>query len=204
MHKLQIGFFFILAYIETSAQNRIFVTIDSNQPPILSANAGADVNVYNENIVLGEIPTALGGIPPYEYQWAPETNLDNPSSPNPIYSGLGDLSFLVTVSDSRGCSASDSIRIIISGVEENNSGQSILVYPNPGHNEIFIKSIQNLDIEDYTVTITDESGKLVKSQNGMLGESLLKIEVSELSVGIYLLTYKSMKQNISRKIVIKR
>ncbi|MFH0864740.1 MAG: gliding motility-associated C-terminal domain-containing protein [Bacteroidota bacterium] len=53
---------------------------------------------------------ATGGL---LYQWIPSTDLDNPNIPDPISSTLENISYVVFVTDTFGCTASDTINITV-------------------------------------------------------------------------------------------
>ncbi len=94
-----------------SADSSVMVTVYPN--PITSA--GADQNfllVPNNSITIGGSPTAMGGSPPYTYQWSPASGLDAANVANPVASNLlSSVSYAVIVTDSHGCASADSLFI---------------------------------------------------------------------------------------------
>jgi gliding motility-associated-like protein len=52
----------------------------------------------------------------YTYEWFPKENLDNPYIPNPIYTPGTSTEFIVIVTNSKGISISDTIKVIIVNV----------------------------------------------------------------------------------------
>ena len=80
----------------------------------LSANAGPDKAVCPGNsTIIGGIPSASGGRPPYTYNWMPVTGLSTPSSANPTAAPAIPITYTLTVSDSAGSVAIDSVRVSI-------------------------------------------------------------------------------------------
>ncbi len=78
--------------------------------PQLYADAGHDVHVCIGNgTQIGQV--AVGGTPPYNYTWSPATHLSSTSVPSPIASPPATTDYIVTVSDSRGCIAHDTVRV---------------------------------------------------------------------------------------------
>jgi gliding motility-associated-like protein len=92
-------------------------TILVNKNPI--ANAGADlIACENASFRLN----ATGG---ESYLWSPPDGLSNPSIPNPVVTISSSTLYTVTVTDSDGCSASDSVFVTVSPV-----GKNLYVVPN--------------------------------------------------------------------------
>ncbi len=77
-------------------------------------NAGSDQFLCKgDSVQLGGTPTASMGIVPYHYQWKPSLLLSSATAANPKVSGGGE--YIVSVSDSLGCSNSDTV--IVSTVD---------------------------------------------------------------------------------------
>ncbi len=86
------------------------VDIDS----LPSVDAGLpDTTCGGDTTQLGGEPTASGGTPPYTYSWTPSSDLNNPSTADPIAETLTGGQYRVTVMDSNGCSSSDTTFIFI-------------------------------------------------------------------------------------------
>ncbi len=88
------------------------VTITVN--PLPTANAGNDTSLCSGScVVLGASPTGSGGTGALTYTWTPGTGLNSSSIANPTSCPGSTTAYSVTVTDSRGCSASDNITITI-------------------------------------------------------------------------------------------
>ncbi|CEJ70537.1 hypothetical protein BN1195_02864 [Chryseobacterium oranimense G311] len=85
----------------------------------------------------------------------------------------------------------------IHGADEKNANADIQIYPNPVTEYFFVKSKENYRIE--TVKIFDASGKLMKS----IMNTNDKINVSDLSSGIYFVRIKTEKGEHLGKIIKK-
>jgi PKD repeat protein len=87
--------------------------------PLPTADAGSDHTIAaGDSLHIGGIPTASGGtpyaIPPaYEYSWTPTSGLSDPSVANPLAAPNTTTTYTVVVSDSHGCSDTDSMTITI-------------------------------------------------------------------------------------------
>jgi gliding motility-associated-like protein len=77
------------------------------------------VDAGNDTIISGSKPfqlhTKIVGEPgeTYTYEWFPKENLDNPYIPNPIYTPGTTTEFIVVVTNSKGISISDTIKLMI-------------------------------------------------------------------------------------------
>ncbi len=82
-------------------------TITVNVNPNPTANAGADVTInYGSSTQL----IATGG---NTYSWTPTTGLDNPNVADPTASPTVTTMYIVTVTDSNGCTALDSVLVTV-------------------------------------------------------------------------------------------
>ncbi len=85
-----------------------------------------------------------------------------------------------------------------SGIIEFDS-EGISIYPNPTHNELFVKNLTNKSFESYEIYSLD--GKLI--QQGILNAfSLQLIDVQKINSGTYLLQLNSEGNRVSKKISI--
>lgn len=89
------------------------VIIQVNPLPV--ADAGNTVTIVGtSSATLGGNPTGAGGTPPYYYVWSPPTGLSSDTAANPIVSGISaNTLYDVTVTDFKGCSATDSVAVVI-------------------------------------------------------------------------------------------
>ena len=88
----------------------MFVQVSGCQ--VLAADAGKDTTLCAGNdVILGGIVTASGGLPPYTYQWSAHPGLSNPAIANPTGRFSNPTSMALTVTDSRGKQAKDTVVI---------------------------------------------------------------------------------------------
>ena len=76
------------------------------------------------------------------------------------------------------------------------------IYPNPTDDKLIINIKPNLEIKD--LFFIDFSSKLIKPKSIDRNKNQLDINVSNLSVGIYILKIITSKENINTKIIIER
>ncbi len=88
--------------------SEVVVTVN----PALFAHAGADkIIVAGQTVQIGGSPTASGGTAPFTYAWLPATGLDNAATANPNATPSATTTYVVTVSDSKGCAATDTVTV---------------------------------------------------------------------------------------------
>ena len=188
----------------TSAQQRIHISLQTDQPPLLNASAGSDLNLSGADLVLGDTPAASGGMEPYSYQWLPETDLDDASSANPVYSGDQSQSYTLIVTDNRGCTAMDTINILITGVSEISNDALLVVYPNPGAGMIRLKMRENANGVSKVIRMYSSTGQLILNAQWDDVKHEYLIDVSALAAGSYVITVGEGKEILTRQLVISK
>jgi hypothetical protein len=129
-----------------------------------------------------------GGTAPYNYQWTTGAN-----------TGLVILPFneehSVTITDDNGCTIQTEVFNIIVGIEEllNNS---LSVYPNPMTTELSF-GFENKN-QEYAWTIKSSQGQTIFSNQSKQFE---KIDVSQLSAGVYFLEIELGNQKVTKRLV---
>jgi gliding motility-associated-like protein len=109
-------------------------TISITSNPVPTADAGIDQEIYTgQTATLGGTPAGTGGTPPLSYHWtATDTSaLSNTFAPNPVSSSTLTLSYILTVTDSNSCSATDTMRLTVlpeikipNGISPNGDGKN--------------------------------------------------------------------------------
>jgi gliding motility-associated-like protein len=110
-----------------SAEDAVLVTVTSGT---LSAEAGVGGSYCagsNGTVTLGASPTATGGTPGYSYTWSPVTNLDQSNPANPIASPDTTTTYYVSVTDSKGCIAVDSVTVTVQPAVTVNAGRDTAI-----------------------------------------------------------------------------
>jgi hypothetical protein len=89
---------------------------------------------------------------------------------------------------------------IVDAIDEINPLNSILIYPNPAHEQISLM-LGDLSQENLTIHITNLMGQTISTINTSRGEELLKINVKDLPRGMYILEVSNKKFKSTFKIV---
>jgi len=188
---LTIGACFFLACSVSIGQT---IVLDSNQANALQAVAGNDTTITSgRQAILGSHPTAIDGYGGYVYHWIPDTGLSDATAPNPVARPLITTTYMLTVTDSKNCSASDIVTITVesSGINENSALANFRVYPNPSQGNLMV------DMDGLSGTVhlkmINSTGVVVFDQSREINYVYREeIDTSSMSMGNYviLLIYK--------------
>ncbi len=143
--------------------------------------------------------TAGGGIPPYSYLW-------NDSSTQTTISGLPAGTYTVTVTDSNGCSVSDSVTLTdpVAGIINGQFSKSISFYPNPVSSKVTF--VVNLPASDFgSLKIYNLQGFEVATvvENRKIPEKFtIQFDVNDLSGGIYVYQLRIQDFVVTKKMVV--
>ena len=91
----------------------VFVSVISSS---LAAQAGSDAAYCSgtgASVTLGGSPTATGGTAPFIYTWSPSSDLSASNISNPVANPTASNEFYLTVTDGKGCTAVDSVKITV-------------------------------------------------------------------------------------------
>ncbi len=138
----------------------------------------------------------------YSYSWTPTTGLSNPTIKNPIASPSTTTNYIVTVSDTSGAIATDTVKInvnICTNIDKI-SNASFKIYPNPNNGLLKIESSTHLD-KDVFIKITSLDGKIILSDKLLQNSTQLNLDITHLKNGLYFLHLNYAKQNIVKKII---
>jgi gliding motility-associated-like protein len=90
------------------------LTVAENPSLIVAADAGPDLSVcLGNSIAIGGMPSGFNGFPPYTYAWSPTSGLNAANIPNPIAGPVSTTQYILTVTDSTGCSIMDTVKVSV-------------------------------------------------------------------------------------------
>lgn len=160
-------------------------------PPMLTSTITAD----NSNFTAQVNPN--GGTPPYNYQWSTNAN----SQTTALATGLAaDSTYMVTITDSLGCSTVDTISFLVNINTLSNVEQFIL-YPNPSQGQ-FTLDCSFRTIQAGSWELSNTLGQVLRREEFEAPFLQENIQLEEYSKGIYFVTLRIGGQLITRKIRI--
>jgi len=98
----------------------------------ISVDAGNDrIICQGDSVILSG--SATGGTPPYRWNWSPPTGLSDPNSQTTIAKPNVTTTYILTVTDSRGCVGKDEVKIIVyPGLVVKVEPDTTICHPNNG------------------------------------------------------------------------
>lgn len=138
----------------------------------------------------------------YSYSWSPTTGLSNPTIKNPMASPSTTTNYVVTVSDTSGAIATDTVKVtvdICTNIDEL-SNASFKIYPNPNNGLLKIESSYFLD-EEVFIKITTLEGKIILSDKLHQNSTQLSLDLTHLKNGLYFIHLNYLNQDIVKKII---
>ncbi len=181
-------------------------SISIAEPPALIATIQNPIS----NCINGVKIIALGGIPPYKYSKDGKI-----FQTNPIFCNLPNGTTTLTTKDAKGCLFTNTVQVGTGskagtrGSEEvvytaaNTENASIVLYPNPTDDILFIKT-ENINLHQGQLIIIDLLGTIVKNQPlNENASNLMQIEVNALPSGIYqLLIIDTQKNHFKQQFIV--
>lgn len=125
-----------------------------------------------------------GGLPPYGYAWS-----TFPVQTTPTITALASGTYYVTVTDSSGCTETDSVFVsMYSGIRNSTLYSEIYLYPNPVDDALNI-SIPLSSVKQVRIMLINSTGREIQLPEKEIAkdEDLLIINTGNFSSGIYYL-----------------
>jgi hypothetical protein len=194
-------------WLSAQLHAQTYVSVGLNQPPLLTADAGADALICEgDSITIGGQPTANGGAGTgYNYVWT--SSLSGVTGANPTIFPGDTTQLLLTVTDSNGCSAMDSVTINVELCIGTNPRQRVrlAVYPNPTSGLFRVEITSANPLEAMGLTVIDPVGKIV--MQGMMpannGNYRRDIDLGNMSRGVYFVRLQAGDQQFSQKLILR-
>jgi hypothetical protein len=139
-----------------------------------------------------------GGTPPYSYLWSANAN----NQTTALATGLFGTTYLVTVTDSRGCVISDSVTISV-GINQIAALETFNLYPNPNQGIFQLEVAFKEHVEGF-LEIKDVLGKTIL-QERIEGQKIQEsIQLEDQVTGIYFLSLNIGGEVMTRKMEVLR
>ncbi|MFN8395427.1 MAG: T9SS type A sorting domain-containing protein [Bacteroidia bacterium] len=208
MHKSYLALL-LLALIATTSWGQVYLNYSVNQPPALSAHAGNDQLICpGGQTDIGALPAAIGGYGGYQYQWSPGTNLNNAQIGNPIAFPSTSTTYILTVTDSLGCTDFDSVEVVVDtciGTLNQLGVEAFEVIPNPNDGKFVVDIRTGNDAAELTLTVVDLHGREVfRRAYPTPGRNLrTELRLEGLSRGSYFIRLEADGHSATRKMIIR-
>ncbi len=193
---------FVTATIGATAQE--VITLEIGQPEKLAITVSDDATI-NEDEQTALLASPTGGTPGYTYKWTPSKGISSSTVAGPSASPSDTTTYVVKVTDSKNCTASDTVVVNvvpkISGVSTAQKG-ALGVYPNPVKEHFFVDMA--VPGETATVSLLSIDGKEIWEQN--LPANALKGTRFDAPAenGLYLLKISSGSLTVTQSLVVSK
>jgi hypothetical protein len=88
-------------------------------------------------------------------------------------------------------------------IDENADMYGVSVYPNPANEEVKVSFNLN-GAASASVNVIDMTGKVVASQEAAAGSNAVSINTSNLSAGVYSVSFTANNTTVTKKLVVKK
>jgi len=184
------------------------ITIHIDQPAQIMAFAGTDTLICkNHSIILGSEETATGGTPDYIFSWYPDLYLDNPNIANPTCTPDESITYMLTVADYNGCTATSYVSVGVDpclGVTLDYSSSKITIYPNPATDHFIIQGLP-LEANELEIRMVNQIGQTMIQQFVSNPSTNTDIRIDSKNVlppGLYILHLRISDRVITKSIQI--
>ncbi len=174
-------------------------TISITQPDSLAIISVSKTDI-TDSLPHGQIRvTVIGGTMPYSFNW---TGSNSYSSHDQNIFNLDTGCYVLTVVDSNGCSVvSDEICIedMTTATIDVHNKKDIKIYPNPANNYLYIK-YDDFNTDDAVISID-----LINISGDKIVQNIQKnnkVDISNISDGVYFIRFKTRKGLILKKLII--
>ena len=151
-----------------TARAQVYVAVGFSQPPLLLANAGIDgIICEGDTLGIGGNPAGSGGTPSFNYFWSTSTSITASNIANPGAFPSATASYILTVTDARGCTASDTVLVTVDtcvGIYDQAFPIGVSVFPNPSEGKFTLRFEGAVKGNPITININNSIGQLILSR----------------------------------------
>ncbi|HHH53829.1 MAG TPA: T9SS type A sorting domain-containing protein, partial [Bacteroidetes bacterium] len=137
--------------------------------------------------------TVTGGTPPYTFSWSNGSTEEDPKD-------LTKGEYTVTITDANGCTYTETFSVGTTGINDPDFVENFELFPNPAgtQTKVSFKFTENIS---GNLKIIDFTGKVVKSYNVAGQDMVLKLDISDMQSGIYMIKLESKNKIAVRKLI---
>jgi len=145
----------------------------------LQMQMGVKAHIYSEDEKGSIRLEVFGGVGNYTYLWDFGANTS-------VINNVDVGTYSVTVTDGNGCAHSESVTLGVANSSQNiERDNAIKVFPNPSKNYFFIELGHDEQLPT-NISLYDIHGKLIKQNNFVHQDKLIRIDVDNIVSGTYL------------------
>jgi PKD repeat protein len=138
------------------------------------------------------------------YQWQ-KNSIDLPGATNQTYDVLQTGYYSVIITDENGCISSNTLYVLITGLGNEISDTGFSLYPNPTNGTFEINLLNEFEIGEATISITNALGQKVYLSNEIISSTFKKeIHLKNITNGIYFLHVSNAYSSFQQKIIISK
>ncbi|NNC94558.1 MAG: T9SS type A sorting domain-containing protein [Chitinophagales bacterium] len=169
----------------------------------LTIDAGDDISILDGGSGDTLKPSILLdlGSGDYKYTWSPTLGLSDHTVANPIANPTNNTTYTLTIEDkTNGCQFTDDVTVtVITGIDEADLSNNILLYPNPNNGEFMIYFTDKA--QQALVRIYDIAGNMISEVENKISKSI-SISATDLATGVYIVEIGTEKGIARKKMVI--
>ncbi|MBI5219291.1 MAG: T9SS type A sorting domain-containing protein [Bacteroidia bacterium] len=174
------------------------------QPRPLQVNAGDD-KIINPggSALLGGNPAANFGNPNYSYLWYPSYCLNNTAIANPTASPLNTTMYILSVTDSKGCTNTDTVKVIVNSSSVDNifTAEDIEIIQDRTKGNLTVVINNPHELVNHKIYIYNLIGQVIYSENlpKITGRYSMQINFSNNPKGVYILKIDGRGTKVCKK-----
>ena len=178
--------------------NDIANTTCSEQTDSLIVTFGNDVIIDNiEDSGDGSASvTVSGGTAPFTYLWSDPDGQTTATAVN-----LDPGSYSVTITDAIGCTATSTVDVISSAIENIESLESLLISPNPSSGQFSVRFELN-ETKAVNIEVFDVTGKRVDRKYSLTSGGKIDFDLEGQPKGMYFIKIIIDNESLSRRLVL--
>ena len=144
--------------------------------------------------------SANGGNTPYSFLWDAAANNQTTATA----SGLGNATYMVTITDFNGCTDTATVTIVGVSLEAFSVIDQLKLYPNPTNASVFV-DIKLAQKRGVKILVMNAMGQLIMSRNpGIIESKIIELPVEHFAGGVYMIQVVVDGQVYSRKLLVGR
>ena len=197
----------VLSLPTTILWGQININVQLDQYEALQINSVENLQVCaGSKVVLGQNLIVSNNVGDVFYNWSPMYKMDDPTSASPTAVINASTSFIVSVTDTRGCTVQREITVSTRLCDDliKQEGRLLKIYPNPAHEMIMVE-LPFIDFErSVDLRIINSLGQTVVQSKHHEGdfEQVIRVNIQDQKPGIYFLQLISGNKLYNERIQI--